>query len=155
MQSSGFSQGLECVLVFRSTKLSPAESSFRNAQDAFLGRTSCPLGTALETSPWHPPVACLPSSPILGSVFQTSQLHLQLILPTQQIISISFSFLLTYLFKKNTLSEDTFSGFPVIFYNHTSFYQGRKPPNRVCHPLAESRDWFRVCSARESLTLCG
>lgn len=163
MQSSGFSQGLERVLVFRSTQLSPAESSFRNAQDAFLGKKSCPLGTALETSPWHSPAAglCPITYPGLWrQAFQKSQLHLQLILVPQWIIYISFSFLLTYLFlKKNTLSEDAFWGFTVISYNHISFYQGRQPPNKVCHPLAAGRGWFRVwcCSeqARESLTLYG
>lgn len=137
MQSSGFSQGLECVLVFRSTKLSPAESSFRNVQDAFLGKMSCPLGTALETSPWHPPATCLswalktnfsniPTAPTTNSCHLVAYFH--------------FLFLPTYLFlKKYILSKNTFWVFTVISYNHISFYQGREPPNRGCHPVAEGR----------------
>lgn len=43
-----FFTGFGSVFWFsESTKLSPAESPFRNAQDAFLGKMFCPSGSAL------------------------------------------------------------------------------------------------------------
>lgn len=158
MQSSGFSQGSECVLVFRSTKLSPAESSFRNAQDAFLGKMSCTFmhcfgdisltPTCSVSFPHHLSWALKTSLSNIPTAPTTNSSHL---------VDYFHFLLLSYwsLKKKKMLSEGTFWGFRVTSCNHISFYQGREPPNRGCHPLAEGRFGVWCCSARQSLSFYG
>lgn len=136
MQSSGFSQDSECVLVFRSTKLLPAEWSFRNAQDAFLGKMSCPLGNALETSPWHPPAACL------SWVLKTSLANIPTLTTNSCHLADYFHFIslpFMYIFKKIHCVK-THSGVSQLFLTITLVFMRAE----LRHPLAGGRDWFRV-----------
>lgn len=147
-----FLTGFGSVLWFsESTGVSPAKPPFRDAQDAFLGS---PLGSALETSPQHPPAAR--PSPIAypghcRQAFQT---------PQTAAIAMSchlvdwFHFLPTYL------------SFPKIHYLKAHFRVSRsflpttsifsraesRPMRRFSHWQKAERLEGMVLEFRESLT---